>query len=269
MRHLILHYVCSAFFAIALALPGTATAQSPAPVIGVVVMHGKGGSPDRLVGDLAAGLTSKGVLVANLEMPWSGKRNYDKDVAGAEQEVTAALTGLRSKGAKKLFVAGHSQGAVFALHYASKNPLDGLIIIAPGGDVSTNFYRQQVGASVTRARDLVTSGKGDERGAFDEYEGAKGSWAVNTSAAIYLAWFDPEGAMNQEKSSRALPKSLPVLHIAPTSDYQALLRTKQAMFSALPAHPLTKLYEPNADHRGAPRASIDEILRWTAEVAAR
>ncbi len=236
---------------------------------GVVIMHGKGGSPDRLVGGLASGLAGKGILVANLEMPWSGKRHYDKDVAAAEQEVTAALAELRSKGAKKLFVAGHSQGAVFALHYASKHPLDGLIIIAPGGNVATNFYQQQVGASVARARSLVASGKGDERGEFDEYEGGKGNWTVNTTAAIYLAWFDPDGAMNQEKSSRALPQSLPVLHVAPTSDYPALLRVKQAMFAALPKNPLTRLYEPDADHRGAPRASIDEILRWTAEVAAR
>lgn len=236
---------------------------------GIVIMHGKGGSPDRLVSDLAAGLAGKGMLVANLEMPWSGKRHYDKDVAAAEQEVTAALAGLRSKGAKKLFVAGHSQGAVFALHYASKHPLDGLIIIAPGGNVATNFYQQQVGASVSRARSLVASGKGDERGAFDEYEGGKGNWTVNTTAAIYLTWFDPDGAMNQEKSSRALPQSLPVLHVAPNSDYPALLRAKQAMFAALPKNPLTRLYEPDADHRGAPRASIDEIVRWTNEVAAR
>ncbi|MGP1665660.1 MAG: alpha/beta fold hydrolase [Rhodanobacter sp.] len=183
--------------------------------------------------------------------------------------MTAALAELRSKGAKKVFVAGHSQGATFALHYATKNPIDGLIIIAPGGNVATDFYQQQIGASVARARSLVASGKGDDRGEFDEYEGGKGKWAVNTTAAIYLAWFDPEGAMNQEKSSRALPESLPVLHVAPSSDYPALLRAKQAMFAALPKHPLTRLYEPDTDHRGAPRASIDEIVRWTAEVAAR
>lgn len=253
----------------ALALPLAVAAQSSASAIGIVVMHGKGGSPGTLIAPFAAGLEQNGYRVANLEMPWSGKRGYDKDVAATEQEVTAALDALRGKGAKKLFVAGHSQGAVFAIHYATKHPLDGLVIIAPGGNVATSFYQQQVGASVARARNLVASGKGDERGEFDEYEGAKGNWTVNTTAAIYLAWFDPEGAMNQEKSSRTLPQSLPVLHVAPTSDYPAMLRAKQAMFAALPKNPLTRLYEPNADHRGAPRASINEIIRWTTEVAAR
>lgn len=253
-----------------LVLAATLLAGMPALAqTGIVIMHGKGGSPEGLVKPLADGLAQKGHLIANLEMPWSGKRHYDRDVAAAEQEVTAALTDLRGKGAKKVFVAGHSQGAVFALYYASKHPLDGLIIIAPGGNVATSFYQQQVGASVSRARSLITSGKGDERGEFDEYEGGKGNWAVRTTAAVYLSWFDPDGAMNQQKSSRALPKSLPVLHVAPTSDYTALLRAKQTMFGDLPAHPLTRLYEPNADHRSAPAASVEEIVRWTTEVSTR
>lgn len=255
--------------ACALALPLTVAAQSPpASAIGIVVMHGKGGSPGGLVRTLAAGLEQKGYQVANLEMPWSGKRHYDKNVEAAEQEVTAALNELRGKGAKKLFVAGHSQGAVFALHYAGKHPLDGLVIIAPGGNVATAFYRQQVGASVSRARGLIASGRGNEPGEFDEFEGGK-TWGVRTTAATYFSWFDPDGAMNQDKSSRALPKSLPVLHVAPMSDYPALLRSKQEMFDALPNHPLTRLYEPNSDHRNAPSDSVDEIARWTAEVAAR
>jgi hypothetical protein len=62
---------------------------------------------------------------------------------------------------------------------------------------------------------------------------------------------------------------LPVLHVAPTSDYPALLRAKQGMFNALPDHPLKRLYEPNSDHRNAPRDSVDEIARWIGEVAGK
>jgi hypothetical protein len=39
------------------------------------------------------------------------------------------------------------------------------------------------------------------------------------------------------------------------------------MFDALPPHPLTRLYEPESTHLGAPSASLDEILRWTREAA--
>src|SRR4051794_919699 len=92
-----------------------AGAQAPAK-IGVVVMHGKGGSPTRFVSELASALQDQGVLVANLDMPWSGSRNYDVDTAAAEKQVQEALDGMRAKGATKLFVAGHSQGGIFALH---------------------------------------------------------------------------------------------------------------------------------------------------------
>lgn len=248
------------------ALPVAAQTAPPKP--GVVILHGKGGGPDRLVLPMARELQDRGFAVANLEMPWSGRRNYDVDVASAEQQVTAALKELQAKGAKKLFVAGHSQGAVFALHYASRHALDGLVILAPGGNVASRFYQQQVGRSVDRARDAVTAGKGAEPGEFDEFEGGKGFWTVRTTAAVYLSWFDPDGAMNQLKSSAALPKTLPVLHVAPTSDYPALLRAKQEMFDAI-ASPLKKLYAPDASHTTVPRVAAGEVANWIAEVAAK
>lgn len=239
------------------------------PAIGVVVMHGKGGRPDRYVSLLAEGLERRGFMVANLEMPWSGRREYDADVATAVEQVTAALNELRAKGAKKVFVAGHSQGGVFALHYASRQPLDGVIPIAPGGSVDSQVYRQNVGSAVDRARKMVADGKGGERGEFLDYEGSKGVSTVHTTAAIYLTWFDPDGAMNQGKSSRALPAALPVLYIAPRNDYPGLIRIKSSMFGALPSNPLTRMADIDSDHLNAPRNSIDEIARWIAEVAAK
>ncbi len=242
---------------------GQTAAQS---TIGFVVLHGKGGRPEGLTAPLAANLQQQGMLVISPEMPWSGKRKYDSDVAAAEAQVTEAVRSLRQRGATKVFLAGHSQGAVFGLYYASKHPIDGLVLIAPGGSVATNFYRQKVAPSVSKARSLVADGKGNEPGEFEEYEGDKGFWTVRTTAAAYLSWFDPEGPMNQTKSSQALPKTLPVLHVAPTSDYPALLRAKQEMYGAL-ATPLKRLYEPSSDHRSAPRDSAAEIARWAAEVA--
>jgi pimeloyl-ACP methyl ester carboxylesterase len=245
-----------------------AAAQN-APTIGIIVMHGKGGRPDRHVSLLAEGLERKGWLVANLEMPWSGRREYDVDVAAAEQQVTAALNELRSKGAKKLFVAGHSQGGVFALHYASRNPLDGVIPIAPGGSVDAAVYAQNVGGAVALAQRMVAEGKGAERGTFKDYEGSKGTNDVHTTAAVYLTWFDPNGAMNQGKSSRAIPATLPVLYIAPRNDSPGLIRIKSSMFAALPSNPMTRMADIDSDHLNAPRNSVDEIARWVGEVVGK
>ncbi len=261
-----LHQLIFSVAALFIALP---VAAQDAQNIGIVVMHGKGGRPTGLVRQLAEGLKNKGHKVANIEMPWSEKRAYDTDIAGADREVDAAIARLRAAGSTKIFVAGHSQGGVFALHYAVKHPMDGLILIAPGGNVGTRFYQSKVGASVAQARDMVSAGKGNERGEFIDYEGSQPDADIRTTAAIYLTWFDPDGAMNQKKSSEALPASLPVLYVGPTNDYPGLRRAKNEMFSALPSNPLTKLYEPDATHRNAPTESLEEIARWVLEVAAK
>ena len=160
-KHLLL-VIAAALTPTLLSVP--AAAQN-APAIGIVVMHGKGGSPTaRHMTPFVTGLESKGLLVANLEMPWSGRRDYNADVATAETEVTAALNELRRKGAKKVFVSGHSQGGVFASHYASKYPVDGAILIAPGGNVSNSTFRQQVGGAVEQARQGVAAA--DDQDAF-------------------------------------------------------------------------------------------------------
>jgi pimeloyl-ACP methyl ester carboxylesterase len=264
VRRLII--VTAAMFAAILPLT-VAAADAAIAKIGVVVLHGKGGSPTRYVSSLASTLEEKGYLVANLEMPWSGQRGYDADVSAAELQVESALGTLRGKGATKLFVVGHSQGALFALHFGNKHAVDGVVAIAPGGDVGNAIYRDRLGASVGLARSLVAEGKGNEKTKFYDYEGSRGVTPVTTTPAIYLSWFDPEGAMNQTAAMNNMNPRVPVLYIGPTGDYPGLARVKLSMFNALPKNPLHKLYEPGSSHLDAPAASLDEIVRWTAEMA--
>jgi pimeloyl-ACP methyl ester carboxylesterase len=251
-----------------IAFAQSSMAQAPSSGIGVVIMHGKGGSPAGFVSSLASSLEQKGYLVANLEVPWSGRREYDVGVDVAESEIEAALASLRAKGASKVFVAGHSQGGLFAIHYGGKHSVDGIIAIAPGGNVANPIYRREVGESVEQARKLVAEGKGNERTRFTDYEGSKGTYPVTATPVAYLSWFDPDGAMNQEKASREMNPQVPVLFIAPKDDSPGLRKVKQVMFDALPKNPLTRMYEPDSSHRDAPFASVDEIVRWTTEVAA-
>jgi pimeloyl-ACP methyl ester carboxylesterase len=265
MMQKLLSHISLALVALFATVAQPAEAQSPEAKIGVVIMHGKGGSPTRHVADLASFLEAKGYLITNLEMPWSARRQYDVDVGGAEKEVEAALAELRRRGATKLFVAGHSQGGLFALHCGGTHAIDGVVAIAPGGNVGNLIFRQTLGEAVERARKLVAQGKGDEKTTFIDFEGSKGTFPVSATPVAYLSWFRPDGAMNQSDAAKRV--KVPVLFIAPTGDYPGLLKIKQRMFGALPRHPLTKLYEPDSTHLAAPSASRDEILRWTSQVA--
>lgn len=255
------------FPVVSILLPLTAIAETSPIKIGVVLMHGKGGSPTKHVSELASSLETRGFLVANLEMPWSGRRNYDVDVRTAEEEIESALKTLRDKGAKKVFVAGHSQGGLFALYFGGKHVVDGVIAIAPGGNVGNPTFREKLGEHVTMARKLIAEGKAGEKTTLADFEGAKGTYPITATPAAYLTWFDPEGAMNQTTAVHGMNPAVPVLFIAPTNDYPGLLNVKQQMFDALPKNPRTKLYEPNSNHLNAPSASSKEIVEWTTAVA--
>lgn len=265
--------LCRFMFALALPVAGLLAAAGAIAAdtgnggIGVVLMHGKGGTPQKHVGELAGLLEQRGFLVANLEMPWSGRREYDATVQAAETEVTAALAALRGKGARKLFVAGLSQGGLFALYFGTRHAVDGIVAIAPGGNVNGQIFREKLGESVEQARQLVAAGKGDAKEKFLDFESSRGTYPIATTPANYLAWFDPEGAMNQTKAVQTMNPATPVLYIVPTRDYAGLLKIKQLMFDALPKHPRTKLHEPDATHLGSPAASVGEIVAWTTAVA--
>jgi dienelactone hydrolase len=247
-------------------LPVAAGAQVPPSAIGVVVMHGKGGMPARHVSDLASSLAEKGYLVANLEMPWSGRRNYDVPIHAAEGEIESAFAALKSKGAQKLFIAGHSLGGQFALYFGGRQRVDGVIAMAPGGSVSSPILRKELADSLAQARKLVADGKGDEPTSLRDFEAARGAYRIHTVPSAYVTWFDPDGPMNMSFVTGNMSSQIPVLFVVPTNDYPILLKTKQAVFGALPRHPLTRLYEPNASHLGAPGASVEEIARWITEV---
>lgn len=246
---------------------GPVQAQAPATDIGIVVMHGKGGSPDKHVNTLAQALRDEGYQVASLDMPWSGRRQYDVDMNGAVNEITAALDTMRASGAKKLFVAGHSQGGLFTLYYGGRQMVDGLIAIAPGASHGAPDFRNALGAHVGTAKAMIDAGRGGEKAGFADYEGAKGAYPITTTAAIYYDWFNPDGPHNMSAVVRQVKSGIPVLYVAPTRDYPALAKSKLENFSALPSHPLSRLYEPESSHINAPAAATREILAWIKQVA--
>lgn len=260
---------CIFALVMAVAAPGVVNAQTPVSQVGIVIMHGKGGSPATHVSGLASSLKDAGYMVANLEMPWSGVRNYDVGVEDGMKEVETALAGLRSQGAQKVFVAGHSQGGLFALHVSGKVALDGVIAIAPGGNVASKIYREKLGGYIDQAAAMIRDGKGNEKTRFYDFESSKGTYPVVTTPTIYVGWFDSEGAMNQSRAARNVAVGVPVLYVGPTRDYPGLTAIKGATFAALPENPLHKLYEPDTSHLEAPSASRDEIVRWMGEVSTK
>jgi pimeloyl-ACP methyl ester carboxylesterase len=122
------------------ALAGACAAPEPPPVdtsgprIGVVVLHAEGGDPYGGTLRFTRALIREGFLTDSPEMPWSARRAYDAGVDATVKEIDASVTRLKSRGAQKIFVAGHSLGAAAAVRYARLRRVDGLIALAPAHD---------------------------------------------------------------------------------------------------------------------------------------
>jgi len=238
-----------------------ANAQIDAKQIGIVVMHGSGGKPTGYVYELATTLAGKGYQVANLEMPWSGRRAADVTAEEGVEELSQAITQLQKKGAKAIFLAGHSFGGTFALYYASVNLVDGVIAIAPGG-VDSDFYQSKIANSMAHARQLIADGRGDQKEEFANYENSRGDYTTLTPAKAYVSWYSKDSVMNTSNAFKRVRPDIPVLYIVPTNDYPFLRRAKAERWAQLPPNPKNELYEPNTSHLEAPTASINEIVKW-------
>jgi len=55
--------------------------------IGVVLMHGRNGSPRGYIAPLATHLEDRGVEVSTPDMPWSKNRRFDQDFDSAMEEI--------------------------------------------------------------------------------------------------------------------------------------------------------------------------------------
>lgn len=246
-----------------------AVLAQPAGEVGVVIMHGKGGGPKGLVRKLAEALQARGMRVRNLTMPWSGQRNYDAGPEAAQAQVAQAITELQGEGARRVFLIGHSQGGVYALHLAAQLPVAGIVALAPGGNVASAVFETHLGAERRRAREMVEAGRGAEAENFADYEGSKGKNVFRARADVYWAWFDPQGVMNQERAIRAVPATLPVLYVAPTGDYPALRKANPGLYSQLPSKAVSRYAEPAASHMQVPSDAAALIGDWLMEMAAR
>lgn len=261
LRHLLSVLAGTLLLLLVLRMP--ALADEP-PKAGVVLLHGLGSSA-RSMEPLARALRARGFEVASRDMPWSATRLHDLPVATAEQMVLADLQALRDRGARKVFVAGFSKGGLFAAYMATRTALDGLVAIAPNGGSHHSWHAQ----GLARARALIAEGKGDVSVELEQYwPPADRNYPVASIPSAYVTWFDPDGPMNAARIYGGIPPGMPVLLVAPTRDFDNLRQAKNAIFSALPPHPLHRLHEPNANHAGALEASINETVDWLGRVLA-
>src|SRR4029077_2785001 len=181
--------ICGVIFALlsGLAIDPVLAASS---AVGVVLMHGKWGSPQGML-PLARDLESRGYIVSNAEMPWSGRRLYDVDYPIALKEIGQQVRRLHRNGVRRIVMAGQSLGSNAAVAYASSGfDLDGLVILSPGHFPEGGMGRR-LRPSFDRAKRMVEENRGADSESFDDLNQGK-QRSIKIAAATYVSYFDPD-----------------------------------------------------------------------------
>lgn len=242
------------------------SAAGAAGSVGVVLLHGKGGTPDNVKG-LGEALSAAGYRVVAPEMPWSKFRLYNLPLAQAQEEIDRACEHLRRQGARRLVIIGHSMGGNMALAYGAVRPgLAGIVALAPGHTVERAETRSLFADSVARAREQVREGKGREPDEYDDISQGK-VVPVVTSAEAYLSYFDPEGQANMPAAARKL--TAPLLWVAGSRDAMVMNLGPDYAFALAPNRGLNRYAVVDADHMGTPDAAKEVVLAWLKRVLAK
>ncbi len=226
---------------------------------GLVLMHGKGGTPSGPIAALADSLADAGILIEAPLMPWGRGRIYDKTYDDAMGEIDDAVGRLKSRGAGRIFVGGHSLGANAALGFAARREgLGGVIVLAFGH--GPRGIEKRLPDSLARARKMIEAGQGHEKAEFGDIN--QGRRIVrSTTAEIYVSWFQPGGPAGAGKNARAIKPGTPVLWIEDDAKRKRTKRRRR-IFNKVPDHPVNEFRVISSTHRQVPTDAIGIVGGW-------
>lgn len=245
---------------VAVVASGPSPAQQGLPGLGVVLIHGKGGTPTTGIEGLHESLKRAGALVEAPEMPWSARRIYDATFDQAMAEIDAAAERLRKAGARNIAVIGHSLGANAAIGYAARRKdLHAVVALAPGHLPEAWALRARTRGAIAEAKKMIAAGKGDVRRSFPDL--AQGiPFSVRATPYVYLSMFDPDGPAVMPKNAAAMGQ-VPFLWIAGVAD-PIVFHGKDYIYGRGAKHPKSKYLVTASMHLSTPYQSRGQIVEW-------
>ncbi|MCB1888985.1 MAG: hypothetical protein KDH20_15355, partial [Rhodocyclaceae bacterium] len=157
---------------------------------------------------------------------------------------------------RRVLLAGHSLGANAALAAARRSPVDALALIAPGHLPDRLFAAGHTAEALEIAR-AAAPGRPIRLPDFNQGQ----SRPLRFDPAIWLSYFDPDGAAVMPRSARALAPPRPVLWASARHDPLAGGGRAYA-FDLLPAHPQNFWLELDAGHVDAPARAAAPLADW-------
>jgi esterase/lipase len=230
--------------------------------IGVVMMHGKHGTPAQLE-ELAGTVSNAGFVVERPEMCWSATRIYDRAYLECFADIDAAAARLKEHRVTAIVVLGMSLGANAALGFgARRQDLKAIIALAPAHAPEFLSRRADIAQSIASAQAAVAAGRADEKATFTDIDLGR-IFPVSTTPAIYLSFFGPDSPAVMPENAAHL--TAPLLMVSGSND--PTQNNAANIFAHVPFDPRNKHVTVEADHRGTPIASTAAVLSWLQMVA--
>jgi esterase/lipase len=227
--------------------------------IGIVLLHGKQGRPDRGITGLASRLEGAGYRVERPEMCYSGRRIYDLAYQDCFRDIDAAIARLRSAGARRIVVAGLSLGGDMAIGYgATHSGLAGIMAFAPAGDASTMQRNPVIAAAIQQARSAPNPSAPMVLG---DVNTGRPPFTVATTPAIYLSFHVAGSLADLTVTTPRL--GAPLLWVAGDEDPTQRLGPAHA-FATAPPSPLNRYVGVHSTHLQTLDAGADAALAWLA-----
>jgi len=237
-------------------------APARAETLGIVMMHGKHGTPAQLQ-QLAATVADAAFLVERPEMCWSAARIYDQAYLDCFADIDAAAVRLKKHGVTAIVVLGMSLGGNAALGFGARNRgLKAIIALAAAHAPEFLHRRPDIAESITQAQTAVAAGRGDEKATFDDIDLGR-IFSVSTTPVIYLSFFGPDSPAVMPENAAHL--TAPLLMVSGNNDPTQL--NAGNIFAHAPFDPRNKHVMVEADHLGTPAASAGTVLSWLKVLA--
>lgn len=242
-------------------LSGLLPLAARADGIGVVLIHGKQGSPDRIINLLADDMEAAKFPVERPTMCWARAVIYNAAFLDCLAAIDDAVGRLKARGATRFVVAGMSLGGSAALAYGARHEgLAGIIALAPAPPPGI-ANRPEIARGLEEARTLIARGKGDEFQTFTDIN--EGPISVRATPNIFISFLAFEGPANIV--ANAARQKTPVLWVSGTSDRSQLPESNG--FGRVPANPLNRYVTVDSNHLGTPNAARGAVVAWLKDLA--
>mgnify|MGYP002725627975 CR=1 FL=1 len=231
--------------------------------VGVILMHGKWGTTKQKspVVVLGKSLSSSGFVVVTPEMPWSRTRLYDSDYEETMAEIDKAVAKLKSKGATKIVVGGHSMGANAAIGYgARRDGLAAVLAIAPGHVPESSDWKGKFAANVQSAKKNIDAGKGETKIKFTDINQGKKK-TLNIPSRVYWSWFAPDGPSPMQLNVKKLNPNAALFWVTGSKDGLHKRSGKSYAYDRAQKNGKSAYVVVNSGHGDAPQKGKSDIIK--------